>query len=341
MEIANKRNESLDILKGILVLLVVWGHAIQFGFGFEYCEKYYYFDDSIYKLIYSFHMPLFMAISGYLFYYSIKKGFLQIVKNKVRGILIPYIFYCTLLAIISLFTWKNDYSLLFNTYANGFWFLTSVMMNMLVVGAITCGVKRDPCQNIILGITSLAVLFIPEGWLYSTHAYVYPAFVVGFLTNKYAIKFRFKKWICVIAIACFFITPFLFNKDLFIYTTGISIYEWGGQIDCNQLRIDVTRWALALVNSIGFTIIVSRIRWPKCTKNLLPTLSRYSIGIYCLSIIFQTVVYKINNNLFNISIPHNYFTPVLYAIITTIVCERILHYAQKNEIARQLFLGGR
>ena len=115
----------------------------------------------------------------------------------------------------------------------------------------------------------------------------------------------------------------------------------GGQIDSNQLRIDVTRWALALVNSIGFTIIVSRIRWPKCTKNLLPTLSRYSIGIYCLSIIFQTVVYKINNNLFNISIPHNYFTPVLYAIITTIVCERILHYAQKNEIARQLFLGGR
>ena len=68
MEIANKRNESLDILKGILVLLVVWGHAIQFGFGFEYVEKYYCFDDNIYKLIYSFHMPLFMAISGYLFF---------------------------------------------------------------------------------------------------------------------------------------------------------------------------------------------------------------------------------------------------------------------------------
>ena len=230
MEIANKRNESLDILKGVLVLLVVWGHAIQFGFSKEYVENYKCFEDIIFKLIYSFHMPLFMAISGYLFYYSIKKGFLQIVRNKVSGILIPYIFYCTLLAIISFSTWKNDYTLLLNTYANGFWFLTSVMMNMLIVGAVICSVKRALWQNIIFGITSVAVLLISEDYLYNTHAYVYPAFVVGFLTNKYTIKFRLKKWICVIAIACFFITPFLFNKDLFIYTTGISIYEWGGRL---------------------------------------------------------------------------------------------------------------
>lgn len=341
MEIANKRNESLDILKGVLVLLVVWGHAIQFGFSKEYVENYKCFEDIIYKLIYSFHMPLFMAISGYLFYYSINKGFLQIVRNKVRGILVPYIYYCTLLAIISFSSWRDDYMLLFKTYANGFWFLTSVMLNMLIVGAIVCGVRYHFWQNTILFVTSLAVIFIPEVFLYNTHAYVYPAFVIGFLANKYAIKLRYKKWMCLLAVFLFLIITFLFERDFFIYTTGVSIYEWGGQININQLRIDVVRWAFALINSIGFIVIIGSIRWSKWVKDILTTISKYSIGIYCLSIIIQAIIYKLNNLSVNIAIPHNYITPILYALITTVACERILHYSKNNKITRILFLGGR
>lgn len=47
-----KRNTTLDVMKGIAILLVVLGHAIQKNvLNFEY--------NILFSFIYSFHMPMF------------------------------------------------------------------------------------------------------------------------------------------------------------------------------------------------------------------------------------------------------------------------------------------
>lgn len=51
-----------DSLKGMLIILVVLGHAIQCVL-LEDCEK-----NHLWNLIYYFYMPAFMAISGYFAY---------------------------------------------------------------------------------------------------------------------------------------------------------------------------------------------------------------------------------------------------------------------------------
>lgn len=51
-----------DSLKGLLMILVILGHAIQ-GYMPEAC-----FHNHVWNLIYSFHMPAFMAVSGYFAY---------------------------------------------------------------------------------------------------------------------------------------------------------------------------------------------------------------------------------------------------------------------------------
>ena len=48
------------------MVLVVLGHAIQ-GVMPETC-----FTDHLWNLIYSFHMPAFMAVSGYFAYRAVK-----------------------------------------------------------------------------------------------------------------------------------------------------------------------------------------------------------------------------------------------------------------------------
>lgn len=55
-----KRLIWADSLKGWLILLVVLGHAIQNTLGAD-CD-----NNHLWNMIYSFHMPAFMAISGYL-----------------------------------------------------------------------------------------------------------------------------------------------------------------------------------------------------------------------------------------------------------------------------------
>ena len=53
----HKRDDLLDIAKDIGIMLVVLGHTLQ-GFYTD-------FDNNLaFRLIYSFHMPLFFFISG-------------------------------------------------------------------------------------------------------------------------------------------------------------------------------------------------------------------------------------------------------------------------------------
>ena len=76
------RSEELDISKGIAIFLVVWGHIIQYSFAGK--EEFY--ENIIFRLIYGFHMPLFMIISGYLFFYSCEKYDLKrIVKKQFKN----------------------------------------------------------------------------------------------------------------------------------------------------------------------------------------------------------------------------------------------------------------
>lgn len=55
-----KRLIWADSLKGLLIILVVLGHSIQGTYGSD-CE-----NNHLWNIIYSFHMPAFMAVSGFL-----------------------------------------------------------------------------------------------------------------------------------------------------------------------------------------------------------------------------------------------------------------------------------
>ena len=64
MRIRN-RNYYIDAAKGLAIFLMLWGHCIQscvVGSDVDF------FENTVFKAIYSFHMPLFMLISGYLFF---------------------------------------------------------------------------------------------------------------------------------------------------------------------------------------------------------------------------------------------------------------------------------
>ena len=76
----NPRLLWADSLKGWLMLLVILGHAIQTVMP-EAC-----YQNHIWNLIYSFHMPAFMAVSGYFAYRANRYGGGQIsVLEKISS----------------------------------------------------------------------------------------------------------------------------------------------------------------------------------------------------------------------------------------------------------------
>ena len=115
----NKRLLWADSLKGILIVLVVFGHAIQ------EVLKQDCFDNHVWNLIYSFHMPAFMAISGFVSFRAgeNKTSELKTISRRFQQLIIPFIIWALIRVAVN-----PPYSVdaLFNIflYPDGsFWFL--------------------------------------------------------------------------------------------------------------------------------------------------------------------------------------------------------------------------
>lgn len=99
-----KRLIWIDSLKGWLMILVVLGHAIQSSLG-DAC-----FQNHLWNLIYSFHMPAFMAISGWFAFSNTSKTINvgSLCKRRFTPIdgSLPFMVAITLCHFRRLFHWK-------------------------------------------------------------------------------------------------------------------------------------------------------------------------------------------------------------------------------------------
>lgn len=157
-----KRLQYLDICKGILIVLVVWGHCIP--------ENNY-----IHKWIYSFHIPAFFIINGmglqYVNYSNrpfIKGRHNSILFKTAKKLLIPYLIYG---ALILLFRWAFSGFMLDNLFwqikdlflftgVGATWFLPCLFLAQLFYwGIVNIDQRIGKGWNIISVISSV-VLFV-------------------------------------------------------------------------------------------------------------------------------------------------------------------------------------
>ena len=84
------KNPIIDIAKGIAIILVVYGHVIEHSmapWGFQD-----FFQNPVFKIIYTFHMPLFVFISGYLMANSLNRHSVHdVFKSRTRSLFVPFV----------------------------------------------------------------------------------------------------------------------------------------------------------------------------------------------------------------------------------------------------------
>lgn len=168
----NRRIDYLDICKGILIILVVIGHAVEIV-DLEY-------QSYLIKLIYSFHMPAFFIISGFLYNAEKwkKKGFKEYLINRINRNLIPYFFFEYLYGIIaSLFiyglNWKGKIMELLYVFKGAFsvevhyipsWFLITLFFAGLMLYWLESSNKKlIVIETLILIIISIIGCRILDG----------------------------------------------------------------------------------------------------------------------------------------------------------------------------------
>lgn len=94
--------ESIDILKGITIILVIVGHALQgilstsnLTINMEYNTIFV-----LRQIIYGFHMPLFFIISGLFIDFWSKKNIKEAILQKIFRLVVPYFIWSAITAII-------------------------------------------------------------------------------------------------------------------------------------------------------------------------------------------------------------------------------------------------
>ena len=75
----SQRNHTIDILRGITIIIVVFGHITRNGWLHNY--------------IWSFHMPVFFLLSGYLYNPERFATFGDFIKRKFKGLIVPYLIF--------------------------------------------------------------------------------------------------------------------------------------------------------------------------------------------------------------------------------------------------------
>lgn len=179
-----------DVLKGILITLVVLGHAMQHTLG-EMC-----FENHLWNIIYSFHMPAFMAVSGFFAYrknWTVKgvNSLLAAIFRRFRQLVIPFILW----TIISLLINSHlNWSSLWNVFLypdSGLWFLwvlfiISVLFTICTWLSLKCGIDNI-YLSVGLGIVLVAVMIVCDIRVfgYQFIAYYYLFYLVGFVLHKY------------------------------------------------------------------------------------------------------------------------------------------------------------
>jgi len=214
----SKRDEKIDNVRALAILLVVFGHSIilyQTSWTLFETSVRVPFLDTIKRVIDLIQMPLFISASGYLAYYSRSRySFGELINKKIRRLIVPY-YSISLLWLLPL-----RYLVGYSGYAGRsfvdvfvrciicgedpghLWFLPFLFGSFIVFYFTKTVIEYLPVKELIKSVLLLLFGFlmhnewwrIPQAILFGTVfrsiALYYVWFPFGYLINKYQYLFE-------------------------------------------------------------------------------------------------------------------------------------------------------
>lgn len=318
MNSVKKREPFPDLLRGFAILLVILGHCIQEGSGTAFHENSSYFYDKLYQLLYSFHMPLFMLISGYFAWIGMSKASeaskrRRLLKRRSLSLLLPVLAW-TVFEQLWLFLESKGSAPAFaslpafiKAFALGLvstgWFLWAVFWCFLIVYILHFFFRDSP---VLYGLGFLAMFVTPDGLGLGAYKFMFPYFLAGFYFHRYQdlrtqsppkvtepetakiprlhfLSILHNDWVKIaFAGALFGILFLFFDESSMIYLSG---YKLMGKNPIRQLSIDLYRTIIGFAGA-GFFILLWKKIWELTGKRpflLLRTLGQNSLALYMIS----------------------------------------------------------
>lgn len=337
-----QRSDYLDVIKGISIILVVLAHSIQFGSGKQFYEEQQYFSDPIFTFIYGFHMPLFMTVSGFLFWSSVNRHTSrQVAVSRIRSLLVPIIVWQSLYLLILFVQGRITLSpSLVYSYRGALWFLWSVLICSLImlIGRICF---KD---SLLFGVIAWGILlFVPDHYLSNLHVFMFPYFMVGYYWNCYRLHNRYNKLsrqtkciVCLLSFLAYMLFYFIYSTpDNSIYLNGTCLL--GRTSITTQLFIDLARYFYGFLGVSMIMILINQLL-PLFQKHIvckhLVELGKMSLGIYAINHYTYDwmLLLPVASNFF-------YLLTIVETAVTIVLIRFVIQLMNKNKYVSLLLLG--
>ena len=278
------RLKYIDALRGFAIILVVIGHALQFGTENP--------DDNIlFLLIYAFHMPLFMFISGFV-YSGFTRSIPTELRYKIFSLLLPFLAWLPVT-----FLWTNVGStpvsitsfvgaVIASPDAGGLWFLWLLFLINMVLLAGRSIVPEKPFP-IVWGIwilVNIVALALPQSNFLGLKLLCWhlPFFLVGVHYRKRRLTSKLG-WSACLAISVVFLV--LQHYWVRIGSSPLAIYLSPFPAAAQMLLVRAFNYLIAFLGILSALSLFSSL-YRVTTLVWLDRVGRISLEIYATHIYF-------------------------------------------------------
>ena len=344
--LAKTRNRTIDVLKGLAIILVVYGHIIQRSMVVGGAD---FFLNPVFKIIYTFHMPLFVLISGYLIAASLKRRSIRdTFKIRVKSLFIPFVIWSLLDMlvndIINLSGELNVFEYL--VLKPSVWFLfTLFAASVLVLASARLQKKFGLAIFVVIYLLILVIPFNEYAALYYIK-WFYLFYVAGYLIHEYG-----SGWIARFNNTATFVTVFfVFLVLLPFWTRNDYIYVNKMYFLSSDYVLEISRYSYVyLIGFVGIVLaffIGAHLSKTKAVT-LLENIGIYSLDIYLLQRYLVEGLYPKVLKQFNLSFDYNsslflcVFCPLVTAAAVALCIVISKFIIRKISILHTLLLGHR
>ena len=321
----------IDVAKAICIILVVIGHYIP-----GHAPDWYV---ALHDVIYTFHMPLFMFASGYVYRATRKDtGYGSFIAKKARRLLVPYLTTSVIVITLKLLSqggWSVDHPVSFLSYARMFyqpeagrflWFVWALWWMFVIVPLF-----KTPRSRLVLFGATLVLHYVPlplpQAFCFSECKHMFVFFMLGVVVAE-------EKWLRNLA-NTFSSCRTACATVLFVVLNYINLTQLGG------VKIPLVAAVLPYLG-IWFTLEVSKLACRCCRispEHKLMKVAASSYIIYLFHTTFEGFAKAVLRKLPLDAGAWYVFVPEALLVITSDVVFPMLLYAifKKHKATRCLF----
>lgn len=326
---------EVNYLKGIAILLMFIGHAATPTF----LTRPFAYEVAV-QFIYSFHMPLFFIVSGFLALKSIdvnlKNQYLLLVKKRAIKLGIPFLFISIMtnfaltlvsgnISVISFLECIKTTIFYPELGAMGaLWFLYA----LLIISILTPLITKIPFKVSIV-IALLVNIFGPQNIYFlaiNRLSFFFVYYLIGIYIRKCYEDRQLKK---------------IKNKNILIIGSVIFLVIYSLIIAkglvLNKTVFDIYMFSCGIIGSLMMLLIVEKIKKYNRITKVFEAFGKYSMDIYIFSWFFQIVSMIVCTKILNVSNYNIFFISNL--IVGSLSLPFSIYFIRKIKIFRLIFLG--